>query len=314
MNQTNFGALIAALRKEQYDPIVGKVWSQARLARETSLSEKVIGDIERGTRSTLDEDIVIKLADAFDLNTLERREFFTLFRSVEQKLIPATDDTDAYEDCIALMQSLQLPVSLQDSYYNLIAVNQSWCRLYDVPTDFWQGWTDTAHFNFIRFLLDPNSSMRRIMGSKHRMAIEGAVNLFRWMSLPYRHTEYYSDLFSCLMMFNEFGRAWMTSQFSDNDMRSSFKTIEHRNPIFGKIKYNIAKSSIVTSEGPIYYSVLLPYSTATSMIFAQLAADDGDQVITLSPFPAVGFASDSTAPVDEMSQFFTGTSIPVQRR
>ncbi len=311
MNQNHFGELLAALRKEQYDPRAGKVWSQARLAQETGLSEKIIGDIERGSRSTLESDIIVRFADAFSFNTMERKAFFSLFRSVEQAMVPATDDSNVYHDCLDLLQNLQLPAALQDSYYNLIAVNQSWCRLYDVPSDFWHKENDSARYNFIRLLLDPASNMRRVLGRSYRKIVEEAVGIFRWMSLPYRHTEYYSDIFSCLMMFNEFGRAWMTTQFATADLRSSIKTVSYNHHPFGKLSYHIAKSRIETCYGPIYYSTLLPCSAATANVFTDFMANGGDHVLPLSPFPAAN--PPLTSATDEMSQLFTRSYKPAIR-
>lgn len=312
MDKDNFGMLIAALRKERFDPVVGKVWSQARLARETGLTEKVIGDIERGSRSTLDADIVVRLAEAFALNTMERAEFFSLSSEVKQHVVPATYNPNAFNDCVALLQSLQLPASLQDSFYNLLAVNRSWCRFYEVPDNFWRQEEDCANYNFIRMMIDPQANMRRIMGAQYRRSVDTAVGLFRWKTLPYRHTDYYSRLFSQLMELPGFGQSWMSTQYIQQDMRTSIKAIDAPHPVYGRTVYNVAKTRIVTSYGPIYYSMLLPCSPDTASVFQELSRNGGAQAIPLSPFPV--WEPNASRATDEVARLFSARASTVGRK
>ena len=68
MDRKQFGKLVAALRKEQYDEN-GDRYTQASLAeailaqdRQTPLNEIIIGKIERGERAILDEHTLLNLA------------------------------------------------------------------------------------------------------------------------------------------------------------------------------------------------------------------------------------------------------------
>lgn len=82
MDRKQFGKLVAALRKEQYDEN-GDRYTQAMLAevilkqdRQTPLNDIVIGKIERGERTILDDQTLLNLANALKLTIGERRNFF----------------------------------------------------------------------------------------------------------------------------------------------------------------------------------------------------------------------------------------------
>jgi len=60
MNRTDFGKLIAALRKEHFDPMAGKTWTQQMLAERSGLLPRAIGKIERGQKAALDADTLLR--------------------------------------------------------------------------------------------------------------------------------------------------------------------------------------------------------------------------------------------------------------
>ena len=81
MDRKQFGKLVAALRKEQYDEN-GDRFTQSKLAElilaqdpQTPLNDIVIGKIERGERTILDDQTLLNLADALKLTIGERRVF-----------------------------------------------------------------------------------------------------------------------------------------------------------------------------------------------------------------------------------------------
>ena len=76
MEHTVFGKVVAALRKEQISFHSGQTWSQQDLAIESGLTPRIVGRIERGEQARLDGDVLGSLATAFNLTSLERREFF----------------------------------------------------------------------------------------------------------------------------------------------------------------------------------------------------------------------------------------------
>ena len=93
MDRKQFGKLVAALRKEQYDEN-GDRCTQSKLAEwaqtldaTTPLNEVIIGKIERGERTILDEYTLLNLADALKLAVGERRVFFMLATGLDHPQI-----------------------------------------------------------------------------------------------------------------------------------------------------------------------------------------------------------------------------------
>ena len=78
MERKMFGKVVAALRKEQIDFDSGYSWSQEKLAKETGLTTRIVGKIERGSQVRLDRGTLQELARVFRLTSLERREFFAM--------------------------------------------------------------------------------------------------------------------------------------------------------------------------------------------------------------------------------------------
>ena len=65
-----FGAIVAELRKGQFDIGTGKALTQQRLAQQLGVSPRLVEAIEQGSKSYLDADLLVKLADTFALTTL----------------------------------------------------------------------------------------------------------------------------------------------------------------------------------------------------------------------------------------------------
>ena len=91
MEHQAFGKIVAALRKEQINFTNGNRWNQTDLAEETGLTPSLVGRIERGQQARLDGEILTQLARAFNLTSLERREFFAMASEVTDKEIVRTD-------------------------------------------------------------------------------------------------------------------------------------------------------------------------------------------------------------------------------
>ena len=84
MNRKEFGKLLAVLRKQHRDTH-DHLYTQAKLAEVTGLSETVISNLERGTKENL------KLANTLHLTTQERKEFILVASNVDETQIYRTD-------------------------------------------------------------------------------------------------------------------------------------------------------------------------------------------------------------------------------
>lgn len=126
MNRVEFGQLVAALRKEHLDED-GNRWTQDKLGRETGLGEVAIGKIERGERANFDEGTLLKLADALQLTSMERKEFFLAASGIDSKHIAreSAKPRATLDDLLQTMEGLQLPAFIDDSYSDVVAANSA---------------------------------------------------------------------------------------------------------------------------------------------------------------------------------------------
>src|SRR5512134_1831882 len=123
MKRNEFGELIAALRQD-----FG--WTQASLSEFAQVEEAVISQIERGVKKHFEPELLFSLGNAFQLTTLERREFFLAASGLDQKQIvrqpSAAMSTDVFnarkalDKMVDMTRQVRLPAFLCDVYSDVI--------------------------------------------------------------------------------------------------------------------------------------------------------------------------------------------------
>src|SRR5260221_251507 len=78
MNRKEFGQLLATLRQDLD-------WTQFQLAEYSNIDEAVISQIERGVKKYFESELLISLANALQLTTLERRVFILATSGLDQR-------------------------------------------------------------------------------------------------------------------------------------------------------------------------------------------------------------------------------------
>src|SRR5215510_15772133 len=78
MNRRDFGQLLATLRQDLD-------WTQFQLAEYAEVDQAVISQIERGVKKFFEPELLFCLANALQLTTLERREFFLETSGLDQR-------------------------------------------------------------------------------------------------------------------------------------------------------------------------------------------------------------------------------------
>lgn len=124
MNRKEFGQLLSALRQD-----LG--WTQFQFAEIVEVDEAVISQIERGVKKRFEPELLFKLANALQLTTLERREFFLAASGLDRKQIvrqaSANVRTDVFdvrkvlERMVGLTGDIRLPAFLDDVFGDVIA-------------------------------------------------------------------------------------------------------------------------------------------------------------------------------------------------
>ena len=251
MIRKNFGQLVAALRSERFDPVIGKSWTQQMLAERTGLTSRIIGEIERGERVKLDADILLALAQAFGLTTLERREFFAAVTEIEDidASLHRSDPNEILQELIDTFQSVQLPAFIHDPFFDMIAINSLFKTFHSVPQD---------AKNYLSFFFNSNKTTKRLSQQTwHSYAMRNLLQ-FRYMTLRYRYTDYYQWLFRDLCTSPYFREIWAQCLYIEDDHHSQVKTYDYLHQEFGPISYAVTSTSTLTPYGLLYLSVVIP--------------------------------------------------------
>ena len=101
---------------------------------QTPLNEIVIGKIERGERTILDDQTLLNLADALKLTIGERRVFFVLATGLDHlQIYPAEENgEEILAPVLNMLADIRLPALLLDRYLDVVAVNGLLLKLYQL--------------------------------------------------------------------------------------------------------------------------------------------------------------------------------------
>ncbi len=137
MNRKEFGELLSALRQDMG-------WTQFQLAEYSGIDDAVISQMERGVKKFFEPDQLFCLANAFQLTTLERREFIFAASGLDENQIvrqpSALMSTDGFNSkkildrLIVLAGQIRLPAFITDVYGDVLAANYMMLAFYNVPT------------------------------------------------------------------------------------------------------------------------------------------------------------------------------------
>ena len=115
MEHETFSKIVAALRKEQINFDNGYSWSQQKLADETGLTRRIVSKIDRGRQARLDGEILRTLAEALELTSLERYEFFAMSSEVADRDVMREDvcNEEVFSQVWTLLDALYAPTFLR---------------------------------------------------------------------------------------------------------------------------------------------------------------------------------------------------------
>jgi transcriptional regulator with XRE-family HTH domain len=292
MNRKQFGELVAALRQD-----LG--WTQFQLAEYAELDDPVVSQIERGVKKHFEPELLFQLVNAFQLTTLERREFLLAASGLDQKQLvrqpSAAMSTDVFnvrkvlEKMIELTEQVRLPAFLGDVYGDVIAANNIILSFFKLPVEFVQqankvpGGYNTARFNFGKDLV----ARSHVVDNWDRYALY-SMRTFRENSLRYRAQPYFKYLMKIFRNQNEyplFERYWKLVSSNEQDKEAATDHFSYLHDEFGQIKYISSSIVSITSFGELFLIQYLPLDQSTSQVFEQLAQQAGPGVTRFAPWP-----------------------------
>jgi transcriptional regulator with XRE-family HTH domain len=292
MNRKQFGELVAALRQD-----LG--WTQFQLAEYAELDDAVISQIERGVKKHFEPEQLFQLVNAFQLTTLERREFLLAASGLDQKQIvrqpSAAMSTDVFnvrrvlDKMVELTEQVRLPAFLADVYGDVIAANNLILSFFKVPLQYLEqadkipGGYNTARFNFSKDLV----SRSHVVDNWDRFALN-SMRTFRENSLRYRAQPYFKYLMKIFRNQNEyplFERYWKMVSSNEQDKDATTDHFSYQHDQFGQIKYISSSTISITSFGELFLVHYLPLDESTSQVFEELAQRAGQGVTRFAPWP-----------------------------
>jgi transcriptional regulator with XRE-family HTH domain len=292
MNRKQFGELVAALRQD-----LG--WTQFQLAEYSELDDAVVSQIERGVKKHFEPRQLFRLCNAFQLTTLERREFLIAASGLEQKQIvrqpSAAMSTDVFnirrmlEKMIELTGQVRLPAFLGDVYGDVIAANNIILSFFKLPPSFLEEADRTpAGYSTVRFNFGKDLIARSHVVDNWEQYAVSSMRSFRENSLRYRAQPYFKYLMSIFRNQNEyplFERYWKMVSSNEQDKDATTDHFAYHHNQFGRIKYIASSSVSITSFSELFMVHYLPLDEHTSRIFEQLAQRAGQGVSTFASWP-----------------------------
>ncbi len=287
MERKMFGKIVAALRKEQIDFDNGNSWSQEKLAEETRLTTRIVGKIERGSQVRLDKGTLQDLARAFRLTSLERREFFAMASEITDEAIVRADlnHQDVLAQVWATLGTLCTPAFLMDSFGDLIGANRAVLDFHKLNwSQFNAARCSAGNVNILSLLLAPDAPLRLVLGPGwHAIAL---ANMRQWrvMTLRYRHTARFRNLFAALSDYPDFQMLWAASRRRDEDNNSRLRSHFYTHGVFGPVAYTVFTNISLSAYGDLYLAAFVPQNRDTVIVF-QNFADRCHRPLALTPWP-----------------------------
>jgi hypothetical protein len=312
MNHAEFGKLLSALRKEKKDEDDLQL-TQAKLGEitkikeydaktkkfiETSLGELVIGKIERGELSNLDPQYLLAIAKALNLTSRERKEFFyaAITLDVEQasrNTIFSKETEEAskkiYKELLQMMEKLQLPAFIIDSYADVLAGNEMLLKLLEVPEAmFLNMYFVPAGKNMLRVLFDDASNHSKLIGDAFPDYSMKVLRFIRAISLRYRASDYWqNNIFKGAKKFKLFQKYWNNLPYEEDDhyIDSTLFKYVHPKAEYGLLMYFYTTVQAVTEHGELYFLTYIPADPHTADVFNQLYKKYGSRIVKISDWP-----------------------------
>ena len=295
MNSEEFGKLVRALREELINKN-GTKWTQVQLAANSGLSLNIIRNVENGRKASVTRDELVALANAFKLNSAERKEFFTCASAPEPEDFASSATVEnvqkQLDELIALYQKVRLPFYIIDNYYDVICANQSAIMVFDLREVHRETTGENiGDFNHLWGVFDKSLGYRKLMGEAYERHAKYHLRMFREKSLSVRHKPYYKALLEYFRRFPDF-------RFHSNEFTYLYETGEHFGGHFHyryrypphiyngiNVEFNSTETRVITPFGSLYVIIYVPCSKTTEQFFSMLADDNGCTVHRLAPWP-----------------------------
>ena len=292
MNRKEFGQLLATLRQDLN-------WTQFKLAEYSGVDEAVISQIERGVKKYFESELLVNIANALQLTTLERRELFLAASGLDQRQMVrqpssgATTDTNhptkILNHLIDILKCMQMPSFISDVYGDAIAANQAVLNFFRIPESMLGVVGQVpAGYNTMRMTFSRDLVGRSNVSDNWDAYAMATMSSYRAATLRYRAKPYFKYL---LKIFRDpieyplFDRFWkrVSSLEVDNNMDSDLFNYQHE--VYGEVQYLTTRITTHTAFSEVFLITYLPLDERTNKIFIQIYQESGKEIVHLAPWP-----------------------------
>lgn len=292
MKREEFGELVAALRQD-----LG--WTQFQLAEYSDVDHAVISQIERGVKKFFEPDLLFCLANAFQLTTLERREFIFAANGLDENQLVrqaagslatrVSDPNRILEKMLTLLGQIRVPAFIWDVYGDFIAANYMMLAFYNIPPSMLEtaaripGGYNAARVNFGRDMV-----ARSLVTDSWEQYALNSMRSFRENSLSFRAKPYFKYLMKAFRNPAEyplFDRYWKLVSSTEQDKELSIDDFSYHHSVLGPLHYITSSTVGVTSFGNLILIQNLPLDEHTDSVFSELKSQAGFGVVRLAPWP-----------------------------
>ena len=292
MNRRNFGELIATLRED-----LG--WTQAQLAQAMDQPESAISIMERGARKHFGPDLLYRLANALQLTTLERREFFLAASGVDEDQSfrhAGADRGGAACGCERTVQQLtdlagrvRFPCYLVDPYGEIIAANAAAIELLQGPLERAAELAATpGGLTLIHFVYNEEIGLRRTAIENWEKVAVATTRAFREATLRYRGTPYFKYLmkrFRNPRLYPAFDRFWRRAAALAEDRYSTVDSFSYRHSTYGWVDFYVSALVTTTPHCDLYLCECLPVDEPTAEVCRQIIERVGTGAYRFASWP-----------------------------
>lgn len=288
MNREEFGQLVKALRNEVIMFPEAKAMTQDQLADKINEPARAIGQIEQGNRANLEPLLLAKMADAFDLTSMERAAFHNAAASVDVET--KTSNTEEPEKILDLLlneaRTIQVPAIIYDPLYTAVAANTLILKLGIVPDDLLDSGGDlVSGFNTLRYFFSDQSPYPDLAGPSWEQFAIRNIQHFRASSLPYRHTKRFEHIFKELCEHARFRDCWARTKFTGKDIFYGWEGMSYHHPSFGPLNYIISSVPTLTNAGELWLVTYVPRDKQTVTVFQKMVSQFGANMHRFAQWP-----------------------------
>lgn len=288
MNRKEFGELVATLRREHTDEEL-RQWSAKVLASKANLPKGTVEAIEQGKLKKIDSEILVKLANALELTTMERKEFFLASIGLDSREFAQEFEEFNLDNFLRTVSNIPLPAFVSDNYGDIVAANNCIINFLGISPQFIRdslsNLSDNPEaLNLMRVICSLDSGYRATLGDGWDANVIRNMLFFRRITLRYRSTRRFKALWTALMKSKTFRDYWQAVKYRDDANDTDLEVYSYRHTFLSQdVKYIAAVNQIITADGERYMTTYIPANQQVAKFFEGIAQESG---IGWRKFPA----------------------------